>query len=136
VNRKEDPSNLVTVDGKHHFTKEFLKSRSVSQSNSFASKKSKRASTKRKSVRDASPETLSVNPPIVQRIIENEGQDENGGGYEDGSHQLNLASSPGGLGEMNAQGNQYLIEEDVEEQVEPSHSIMVNRKSRLEHYQS
>ena len=87
-------------------------------------------------MRDASPETLSVNPPIVQRIIENEGQDENGGGYEDGSHQLNLASSPGGLGEMNAQGNQYLIEEDVEEQVEPSHSIMVNRKSRLEHYQS
>lgn len=136
MNRKEDPSNLVSLDNKHPFPKEFLKNRSLSQSNSFASKKSKRASTKRKSVRDASPETLSVNPPIVQRIIENEGQDENGGGYEDGSHQLNLPSSPGGLADLNAPGNQYLIEEDVEEQVEPSQSIVVNRKSRLEHYQS
>ena len=66
-------------------------------------------------MRDQSPDTHTVNPPIVQRIIENEGQDENGGGYEDGSHHLNFLSSPGGLADVNAPGNQYLIEEDVEE---------------------
>lgn len=98
MTRKEDPSNLVSLDGKHNFPKEFLKTRSQSQSQSFASKKSKRASTKKKSFREASPEV--VIPPI-QRIIENEGQEEahvepeRHESFEEGSHHHNLGSSPG-----------------------------------------
>ncbi len=75
MTRKEDPSNLVSLDdGKHSFPKEFLKS---SRPHSFASKKStKRGSGKRKSLRgdEGSPEAAIPQiqgGAVVQRIIEN-----------------------------------------------------------------
>ena len=66
---------------------------------------------------------------MVQRIIENEGHEEHNGDHdflEEGSNHHNLASSPG----LHVEGG--FIEEDVRGQLEPSQSIVLNRRTRLE----